>query len=74
MRRNLFAAALLSSVCAMTPLDWAGAQPVQAAAAIAYPQTRRMDLVEQQFGVSVADAYRWLENGSTSRMRSPTLS
>ena len=62
MRRNLFAAALLASVCAVTPLDWAGAQPVSAAAAIAYPQTRRMDLVEKQFGVSVADAYRWLEN------------
>ncbi|MBA2770840.1 MAG: S9 family peptidase [Sphingomonas sp.] len=27
-----------------------------------YPQTRRTDLVEPQFGVTVADPYRWLEN------------
>jgi prolyl oligopeptidase len=29
---------------------------------IAYPLTRRMDLVDPQFGVDVADPYRWLEN------------
>jgi prolyl oligopeptidase len=28
----------------------------------AYPATRRLDLVETQFGVPVADPYRWLEN------------
>ncbi|HZV18180.1 MAG TPA: prolyl oligopeptidase family serine peptidase [Sphingobium sp.] len=28
----------------------------------AYPVTRRQDLVETQFGVAVADPYRWLEN------------
>jgi prolyl oligopeptidase len=40
------------------------ATPREAAspAAIAYPQTRRLDLVETQFGVAVADPYRWLEN------------
>lgn len=27
-----------------------------------YPETRRLDLVEEQFGVPVADPYRWLEN------------
>ena len=27
-----------------------------------YPLTRRQDLVEEQFGVQVADPYRWLEN------------
>ena len=27
-----------------------------------YPLTRRQELVEQQFGVAVADPYRWLEN------------
>ena len=30
--------------------------------AIAYPTTRRTDLVEDRFGVQVADPYRWLEN------------
>ena len=34
----------------------------QSAAAIAYPETRRVDLVEDRFGVAVADPYRWLEN------------
>lgn len=28
----------------------------------AYPETRRVDVVEDQFGVKVADPYRWLEN------------
>jgi prolyl oligopeptidase len=30
--------------------------------AIAYPATRRLDLIEPQFGTGVADPYRWLEN------------
>ena len=29
---------------------------------IAYPETRREEVVEEQFGVAVADPYRWLEN------------
>ncbi len=36
----------------------AGAQ----SSAIVYPATRRTDVVEEQFGVAVADPYRWLEN------------
>jgi prolyl oligopeptidase len=32
------------------------------AQALAYPQTAREDVVEEQFGVRVADPYRWLEN------------
>lgn len=31
------------------------------APALAYPQTKRVDVVEDQFGVKVADPYRWLE-------------
>jgi len=54
MRRSLVVA-LLSSVCAVSPSVPAVAQPIQAVAAIAYPQTRCMDLVETQFGVPVAD-------------------
>ena len=27
-----------------------------------YPETRRVDVVDEQFGVKVADPYRWLEN------------
>ncbi|MGH6707217.1 MAG: prolyl oligopeptidase family serine peptidase, partial [Sphingomicrobium sp.] len=47
------------------PPELAAAEAVAATAkegAIAYPLTRRMDLVEPQFGVNVADPYRWLEN------------
>src|SRR4051794_30363391 len=29
---------------------------------IVYPPTKRVDLVETQFGVKVADPYRWLES------------
>ena len=29
---------------------------------LTYPQTRKTDLVETQFGEKVADPYRWLEN------------
>lgn len=29
---------------------------------LSYPETRRGDVVEAQFGVDVADPYRWLEN------------
>ncbi len=29
---------------------------------LAYPDTRKVDLVEEQFGVKVADPYRWLED------------
>ena len=32
------------------------------AAALAYPETARGDVVEEQFGERVADPYRWLEN------------
>ncbi|MBX3595442.1 prolyl oligopeptidase family serine peptidase [Sphingomonas sp.] len=31
-------------------------------APITYPETKRGDVVEEQFGVKVADPYRWLEN------------
>lgn len=41
------------------PLAAAAAQPPEPA--LQYPQTRRVDVVEEQFGVKVADPYRWLE-------------
>src|SRR5580765_7737094 len=62
MYRNVLAMVLLSTACAMTMPVSAAAQAGQTSSAVAYPQTRRVDLVEPQFGVPVADPYRWLEN------------
>ena len=62
MCSSILAAVLLSNVSVLTPPDIAGAQPVGAAPSIAYPQTRRVDEVDDHFGVKVADPYRWLEN------------
>ena len=62
--RRLLAVAFLTSAVAVIPFD-AGlaAQPDRAAApAIAYPSTKRVEQVDTQFGVQVADPYRWLEN------------
>jgi len=75
MRWSLLVVALLTSSCAVNspppastaatppvPSTEAAAAPATAQPAIAYPPTRRVDLVETEFGVSVADPYRWLEN------------
>ena len=60
------AIALLSlSACTMNPASVANAPAPAAApqsAALVYPTTERGDVVETQFGVPVADPYRWLEN------------
>ena len=39
-----------------------GTADVLPGATLAYPTTRRMDLVETRFGKQVADPYRWLED------------
>jgi prolyl oligopeptidase len=72
MRSSLPLAALLLTSACMTAPPPPPAPPELAAAEaaaetakegqIAYPLTRRTDLVEPQFGVNVADPYRWLEN------------
>ncbi|MDQ3143947.1 MAG: S9 family peptidase, partial [Pseudomonadota bacterium] len=68
-------ALLLSSACATVqpappapvivqdsmPIATAPAAPANAIATN-YPDTRRMELSETQFGTAVADPYRWLEN------------
>jgi prolyl oligopeptidase len=72
MRSSLPLCALLLTSACMTapppppaPPELVAAEATAATAKegdIAYPLTRRMDLVEPQFGVAVADPYRWLEN------------
>src|SRR3954452_14787077 len=59
MRRSLLAIVLLSSVCGVSPAAWSAS--AQTAGALSYPATKRVDLGETQFGVPVADPYRWLE-------------
>jgi prolyl oligopeptidase len=67
MRRSVFAAALLTSASAVysQPAATPTASASTAAAAqpaFVYPDTRRVDVVDNEFGVQVADPYRWLEN------------
>jgi prolyl oligopeptidase len=62
MRRNVLVVVLLSSVSTMSLPFQASAQTAQITPAMTYPQARRVELVETQFGVPVADPYRWLEN------------
>jgi prolyl oligopeptidase len=60
MRRTLLAVALLP--LAFPAITAAQPGPSAAVPAIAYPPTTRSDTVDEQFGVRVADPYRWLEN------------
>ena len=70
MRRALLSVLALTAAPVSTqpavarpaPVPSAKAQPVTTAATINYPVTARVDQVDEQFGVKVADPYRWLEN------------
>src|ERR1043165_6139601 len=59
--RRVLAVVLFSTVSAMTVPIATGAV-AQTAPTIAYPQAKTVDVVDTQFGVPVADPYRWLEN------------
>jgi prolyl oligopeptidase len=59
MRRKLLGVVLLSSVCAV--MSFSGSAAAQTAP-ITYPDAKPGTVVETQFGVPVADPYRWLEN------------
>lgn len=60
-----FAAALLLASVSLPAMNdaapAAAAQPA-AAAPLAYPATERLPIVDTQFGVQVADPFRWLED------------
>jgi prolyl oligopeptidase len=73
MRKSLILMTLPIAACSTTPnletpspLNVITQEQLPAAApaqpTLAYPQTRRQDVVETQFGTQVADPYRWLEN------------
>lgn len=59
MRHLTLLALLLSTPAAILAQP---PEPKSVTQPLAYPQTRRDDVVEEQFGVKVADPYRWLEN------------
>ena len=59
---RVLAVALLSTVSSLIVAPAAAAQTTEAAPAFAYPKAKKVDVVETQFGVAVADPYRWLEN------------
>lgn len=56
MRRILRALLVILPLALSTPL------PAGEKTSLAYPDTRRGDVVETQFGEDIADPYRWLEN------------
>jgi prolyl oligopeptidase len=60
--RRVLAVALVSTVSMMTVPVAAAAPIAEPVPGITYPQTHRVDVVDTQFGVPVADPYRWLEN------------
>ncbi len=66
MRRSPLLALLLTTACATVPPPPPPPPELtvteQKPEAARYPLTRKQELVEQQFGVAVADPYRWLEN------------
>lgn len=55
-------AALTMTPVAATAADDAAAPVDVPAPRMAYPATEKLDLVEPQFGVAVADPFRWLED------------
>lgn len=64
MRRALFIVPLLFAASPFA-MGTAYAHPESLKtmpAPITYPQTKRVDVVEEQFGEKIADPYRWLEN------------
>jgi prolyl oligopeptidase len=68
MRRSLLLVFLSTTACMTTPPpppappELAAAPAPAPAPAFAYPEARKVDLVEDHFGTPVADPYRWLEN------------
>src|SRR6185503_20269611 len=42
--------------------------PALVHAQLSYPEARKSDVVEEQFGVRVSDPYRWMEDASSSEL------
>src|SRR5713226_10216034 len=59
------AALALVAMSLSTPLRLARAQGGDGAARLAYPETKKGDVVDDYFGTKVADPYRWLEDDNS---------
>jgi prolyl oligopeptidase len=66
MRRIPRGAFLAAPLLAFFSPTFAQAEPAAPMTALVYPQTQRGDVVEDHFGVAVADPYRWLETEAAS--------
>ena len=58
MRGALYLVLSLAAVPTLSQAATEGAPMTR----LSYPETRRVDQVDEQFGIKVADPYRWLEN------------
>ncbi|QTD55675.1 prolyl oligopeptidase family serine peptidase [Parasphingorhabdus cellanae] len=59
---GLFALALASSTAIISTPVLAQADAMTKDNALTYPETKTVDVVDEQFGEKIADPYRWLEN------------
>lgn len=65
-RRILRGAFLALPILAFAPPTFAQTETPTSMTSLVYPETQRGDVVDDHFGVAVADPYRWLEQESAS--------
>lgn len=66
MRQIMRCAVLALPLLAFAPPTFAQVEPASPMTPLAYPETQRGDVVDDHFGVAVADPYRWLEQEAAS--------
>ena len=55
-------AVMMTSIAAAAVADDAAVTATDSVAVLKYPETKTVEVIEEQFGVKVADPYRWLED------------
>jgi prolyl oligopeptidase len=72
IRRSLFVAALMSAFLATfarSPLRIVRANDDKSDIKITYPESKKVDQVDDYFGTKVADPYRWLEDETSAETK-----